>query len=160
MGGGRTVGIWEQSVCLVHPDVPTASTGEPQTHLHAQGDTRRLHCPLQPGVWGSTTISPEFTFEAKHKCLGGQKQPRALCPGSTAVFPPSGPPCASPGIQHLLQKHGTHVWIPALWRVTWPCFRLAWNPFPGASADSVLERILLSGISSSSSLLVLLPEAP
>lgn len=72
------MGIWEQSVCLVHPDVPTASTGEPQTHLHAQGDTRRLHSPLQPGVWGSTTISPEFTFEAKHKCLGGQKQP-GLC---------------------------------------------------------------------------------
>lgn len=109
-GGGRTMGIWEGSVCLLHPGVPTASTGEPQTRSHPQEDTLRFHSPLQPGVWGSTTISPKFTFKAKHKCLCGQKQPRALCPGSTAAFPRAGPPCASPATQHLLQKRGSHTW--------------------------------------------------
>lgn len=97
VGAGRTVGLWEGSVCLVHPGVPTASTGEPQTRLHTQGDTLRLHSPLQPGVWGVYHHKP-------------QKQPRALCPGSTAGFAPSGPPRASPAIRHLLQGHGTHLW--------------------------------------------------
>lgn len=143
VGAGRTVGLWEGSVCLVHPGVPTASAGEPQTRLHTQGDTLRLHSPLQPGVWGVYHHKP-------------QKQPQALCPGSTARFTPSGPPRASPAIQHLLQGHGTHLWTDthgrcSLMASTWPCFRLAWGPRPVAWADSVLERLLLSGISSSSS---------
>lgn len=143
VGAGRTVGLWEGSVCLVHPGVPTASTGEPQTRLHTQGDTLRLHSPLQPGVWGVYHHKP-------------QKQPRALCPGPTAGFAPSGPPRASPAIRHLLQGHGTHLWTDTHGRCSlmasmWPCFRLAWGPRPVAWAGSVLERLLLSGISSSSS---------
>lgn len=102
-GDGRTMGIWEGSVCLLHAGVPTASTGEPQTRSHPQGDTLRFHSPLQPGVWGSTTMSPKFTFEAKHKCLCGQK----AAPGSVPRI---------------------HSRVPT----RWPALRLACHPAPSA----------------------------
>lgn len=100
-----------------------------------------LHSSLEFG--GSTTISPKSSPRlcAPDPQLGSHPlaHPAPRLPFSTFCRDME-PTCGR-----------THTAAAALWRVTWPCFRLAWGPRPVAWADSVLERLLLSGISSSSS---------